>query len=148
MGRLVKNPRIVDSVTESVVLSTGTTALRPAEPTVGAVRYNTQLSAFETFNGSVWRVATAQGLVTVSKSVTIGDGVETVYSFASMTPAFILPVGYASESDVKVFVGGVYQEPTQNYTIDNGLGTITFGNAPGLGVRVVLLAGENSTQLS
>ena len=67
---------------------------------------------------------------------------------AAFTPAFTLPTDYSTESDVKVFVGGVYQEPNQNYEIDDVAGTITFGNAPGNGVRITHISGENSTQLS
>jgi hypothetical protein len=59
-----------------------------------------------------------------------------------------LPQGYRYEADVKVFIGGIYQEPLQDYEIDAVAETITFGQAPGNSLRIVLISGENSTQAS
>lgn len=84
----------------------------------------------------------------IAKSVGSANGADSTFAFSSFTPAFKLPQGYRYESDIKVFVGGIYQEPLQDYEIDAVAGTITFGQAPGNSLRIVLISGENSTQAS
>ncbi len=85
---------------------------------------------------------------TIAKSVGSANGVDSAFALSSFTPAFKLPQGYQVESDIKVFVGGIYQEPLQDYEIDAVTETITFGQAPGNSLRIVLISGENSTQAS
>ena len=85
---------------------------------------------------------------TIAKSVKSANGADSAFLMSSFTPAFKLPQGYQVESDIKVFVGGIYQEPLQDYEIDAVTETITFGQAPGNSLRIVLISGENSTQAS
>ena len=73
----------------------------------------------------------------------MGDGIAT---------DFTLNQTVADETDIVVFVGGVYQQPTSNYTIATALGvtTLTFTSpppAPGVSNpnRIVILYGVNST---
>jgi hypothetical protein len=43
-----------DSSTGGMFLPVGTTAQRPATPTVGMLRYNTSTNGVEVYNGSTW----------------------------------------------------------------------------------------------
>jgi hypothetical protein len=50
---ILKNTTIDD--TGSIKIPGGTTAQRPASPVAGMYRYNTDLSAYEYYNGTTWR---------------------------------------------------------------------------------------------
>lgn len=39
---------------QGLLIPSGTSAQRPASPTVGYMRYNTDIGAFEGWNGTVW----------------------------------------------------------------------------------------------
>jgi len=47
-------PNPVFSGTGSITVTVGTTAQRPGAPMVGMLRFNTDLSALEYFNGAAW----------------------------------------------------------------------------------------------
>jgi hypothetical protein len=47
--------------TGAVTVSSGTTAQRPASPTVGMMRYNTTESKYEVYTGTVWQSITTAG---------------------------------------------------------------------------------------
>ena len=68
-----------------------------------------------------------------------GDGV---------TTQFVMSQAESSESAVLVSIGGVYQQPTTNYTVD-GTTTITFTSpppAPGVNPnKIVVVHNLNST---
>ena len=89
-----------------------------------------------------------QPMVPVQKSVKLGNGSDTAFTFGSFSPAFVLPGNYTTESDIMVFVGGIHQEPGTDYEINAGTSTITFGVAPGNSLRIVAISGLNSTQNS
>ena len=59
-------------VTGASDVASGTTAQRPASPTTGAIRFNTDLGKVETYNGSSWVSATQ--VVTYTATVTGSDG--------------------------------------------------------------------------
>jgi len=63
---------LTNSTFEELALPQGTTAERPSSPTIGMLRYNTDLSLLEFFNGGTWRPVTgySQG--------SIGSGGQTV----------------------------------------------------------------------
>lgn len=50
---------ILMSTTDAVAIPVGTTAQRPSAPTVGYIRYNTDTSAYEGFDGGSWVVLSA-----------------------------------------------------------------------------------------
>ena len=74
--------------TGAVALPSGTTAQEPSSPIAGMIRYNTQTSYFEGYNGSIWGSiggASAQGAVyenkqqiTVNYTMTTGNNGESV----------------------------------------------------------------------
>ena len=128
MGYFVKN-RQLQSGSTAVILPTGASSQRPDAPVFGAIRYNTDLAAVEYFNGTQF-IELAQA----------GDVVYTVDSFTGdgSTTVFTMSVQESQETQIIVFVGSIYQDPTTAYTVDGGF-DITFTSAPpdGLPISVI-----------
>lgn len=128
MGRLVKNPQLAPNagIAASGQMPAGTTAERPDVTTDGQIRYNSTTSAMEytTDAGSTWTQVGATGLTTVVvDSLTGANGIKTLFQSGDGVSQSI-----AAVTDVLIFIGGVYQIPTTNYTVS---GTdITFTSAP------------------
>ena len=116
----------------AIQVPTGNTAERPTAD-VGVMRFNTDSSKYEVSqDGSTWtNLKTDQTEQDITKDVITGDGSTT--SFATMTK---------SPTDAKniiVYMDGVMQEATQNYTISGN--TLTFGEAPHASARIVVMHG-------
>jgi len=127
MGRLVKNPGFVPnagSATGAGLLPSGFTPTRPSDAHPGYLRYNETNSALEYWNNSAWRQVGATGLSTVVvDSLTGANGIKVLFQAGDGVSQSI-----AAATDVLIFIGGVYQIPTTNYTVS---GTdITFTSAP------------------
>jgi stress response protein SCP2 len=119
MGYFVKNRRL-QSGSSGVVLPTGSSAQRPDNPAFGLIRYNTDSSGFvEFFNGTQY-VALSSGNVEYTVDNFVGNGVQT---------DFTMTVAESTATQIIVFVGSIYQEPTTAYTV-NGSVTLTFTSAP------------------
>jgi hypothetical protein len=119
MGYFVKN-RQLQSGSSGVVLPTGSSAQRPVSPAFGLIRYNTDSSGFvEFFNGTEF-VALSSGDVQYTVDNFVGNGVQT---------DFTMSVAESTATQIMVFVGSIYQEPTTAYTV-NGSVTLTFTSAP------------------
>lgn len=143
MGRLIKNPRITslvggESATESLLLPTGPTSSRPADPTAGAMRYNTTFNKLEVWNGAEWRLFAAEGLAVLTKDTFTGDGITTVFGPMSFSKAA------GKEITTFVYVGNVPQNPGVAYTF-NGSTNITFTSPPPDTHTIVVLHGFDST---
>jgi len=119
MGYFVKNRRL-QSGSSGVVLPAGGSALRPLDPRFGLIRYNTDLAAVEFFNGSQFVQLSAAGAIDYTVDSFTGDGSTTV---------FTMSVQESAETQIIVFVGSIYQDPTSAYTVDGGF-DITFTSAP------------------
>lgn len=108
----------------------------------GMIRYNSVTSAIEFGINAAWREVAKVGNVTITSQDTVGDGTAT---------DFVLTNVVATVHDIIVFVGGVYQQPTTNYTVatNSGTTTLTFTSpppAPGANPnRIVVLYNVNST---
>ena len=132
MGRFVKNPIIGDNAF-GVTIPNVTTAQRPSGVN-GQLIYNTTTSSYQVYNGSAWynlSDASLQKTLTVDRFQ--GDGSTTVFGGGSGntldgSTAATLSVTPSDATDLLIFVGGVYQVPTTNYTYSGG--EITFGSAP------------------
>ena len=135
MGRYVKNPELTQG--QTVEIPSVTTAQRPSGNN-GQIIYNTTTSTYQVYNGNAWyNISEASRQKTITIDRFQGDGSTTVFGNGagssiddSSTATF--SVGVSDATDIMVFVGGVYQVPTTNYSIP-GTGTaaqITFGSAP------------------
>ena len=137
MGRFIKSSAtttLKDESTGSIHLPSGSTAERPANPIEGNIRYNTESSQLEFFNGSNFEDVSIQGSVTITKDSFVGDGSTVVYTM-SINPN--------DENGILVFVGNVHQNPGVAYTVSGS--TITFSSAPPDTHTIVILHGFNST---
>lgn len=125
MGNWVKN-RLLESGTTSVVMPIGSSATRPDAPVFGQFRFNTDIGLIEFFNGATWQSLSAGGSIAYTVDNFVGNGVTTV---------FTMSVAEAVAQQIIVFVGGVYQIPVTNYTVDGSF-NITFTSAPPLAAPV------------
>lgn len=132
MGRYAKNPIIGDNAF-GVTIPNVTTAQRPSG-TSGQVVFNTTTSTFQAYISSAWyNISSAAGEKTLTVDKFQGDGTTTVFGSGKGntldgSTAATLSVTPTDASDMIIFVGGVYQVPTTNYTYSGG--EITFGSAP------------------
>jgi hypothetical protein len=128
MGYFVKNRRL-QSGSSGVVLPAGSTALRPLAPRFGLIRYNTDIAGIEFFNGIQFvRLSEAGSINYVVDSFT-GDGSTTVFTMSEREDF---------TSQIIVFVGSIYQDPTTAYTVDGGF-DITFTSAPPSGEPISVI---------
>jgi hypothetical protein len=136
IGNFAKNRRTGNS--RQIVIPSGPASDRPRDglPIFGSFRFNTTVGNLEVFDGTQWKYLAVAGLTNVSVDTFTGDGSTTV--FGSMTNAV------DNETDILVFVGGVYQIPDTNYTVD-GSYDITFTAAPPNNVPVNIIHNLNST---
>ena len=132
MGRYLKNPEIGNNAF-GVTIPSVTTTQRPSG-TNGQLVYNTTTSTYQSYIGAAWyNISTAAGEKTITIDRFQGDGTTTVFGAGvgssiddSSTATFSQTVNDAT--DIIVFVGGVYQVPTTNYSVSGQ--QITFGSAP------------------
>ena len=115
-----------------VVVPTGTTAERPTAQE-GVIRFNTQTAKYEVSeDGSTWsnlRTESVAGAIT--KDIFTGDG---------STTSFTMSEEPDNVKNVIVYIDGVMQEPTQNYTM-SGTTVTTAGEAAHIGARIVVMHG-------
>ena len=116
-----------------IVLPTGSTAQRPTAEQ-GVMRFNTDSGKYEVSqDGSTWtNLRTEQTATDVNKDIFSGDGSTTRFDSSNVA---------TDPKNLIVNINGVMQEPTQNYTTDGSTATITFGEAPHSGARIVVMAG-------
>lgn len=125
MGYFVKN-RQLQSGSSGVVLPTGSTAQRPDYPTFGLIRYNTDSGFVEYFNGTVFVSLATGGAVNYTVDSFTGTGSQTVFTMSAIV---------SDPTQIMVFVGSIYQQPTTTYTVNGGY-DITFTSAPPSGVPI------------
>ena len=115
-----------------VVVPTGTTAERPTAQE-GVIRFNTQTGKYEVSeDGSTWsnlRTESVAGAIT--KDIFTGDG---------STTAFTMSEEPSNVKNVILYIDGVMQEPTTNYTM-SGTTVTTAGEAAHSGARIVVMHG-------
>ena len=136
MGRLAKNPDIAQGVL-GVKLPIGSNTLSDA-PVTGLIRFNQDNNRIEFYYNGAWNQIAKIGSVQLNVDSFNGDGTLQVFT---MTQAESDPTAVA------VFIGGVYQQPSTNYTVSGT--AITFTSpppAPGLNPnQVVVIHNINST---
>jgi hypothetical protein len=131
MGYFVKN-RQLQSGSTGVVLPTGSTAQRPDYPTFGLIRFNTDTGFCEFFNGTIFQNLGTGGSVSYDVITATGDG---------STVSFTLDYEYSDPTQLIVFVGSIYQEPTVAYTVSSF--TLTFTSAPASGIPINIIQTQN-----
>lgn len=119
MGNWVKN-RLLESGSTSVVVPAGSTAQRPTAPVFGQFRFNTDSANLEFFNGIMFVPLSAAGSISYIVDSFTGDGSTTVFTMSEVE---------SLATQIIVFVGSIYQDPTTAYTVDGGF-DITFTSAP------------------
>lgn len=125
--------------TSGIQIPSGTTAQRPTA-TAGLIRFNTTTGKYEVSeDGSTFTsLRTEHTSQEIKKDVFSGDG--STRTFASVNVA-------TDPKNLIVYVDGVMQEPTENYTTDGSTSSITFnGEAPHNGARVVVMSGFAEAQ--
>ena len=115
--------------TDAVGLPKGTEAQRPT-PVAGMLRFNTETSGFEGYDGTEWGAIGGTGSTLVQDEF-VGDGT---------TVAFTLSVTVIAEIFTSVYISGVYQEKNA-YSISGT--TITFSVAPPNGSSIEVITIDN-----
>ena len=118
--------------TTSLTVPKGTTAQRPTAEE-GIIRFNTTLGQYEVSqDGSTYvNLRTSADAGTITKDIFTGDG---------STTTFTMSVEPTDLKNVIVYIDGVMQEPTQNYTM-SGTSITTAGEAAHVGARIVVMHG-------
>lgn len=123
MARSMKAPKLGNQK-KAVVLPLSTDLSDSPDFLVdGMVRLNLASGKIEYAINNVWRSMARVGTTLLQLQDTVGDGT---------TTDFVLDYTVATESDIIVFVGGVYQQPLISYTLSTSVGTstITFTSPP------------------
>ena len=124
--------KFIFSSDTAVVLPSGDTASRPTA-TAGMLRFNTETGKYEvSTDGSTFTaLRTSTDDANITKDIFIGDG---------STTSFTMTVTPSNEKNVIVYIDGVMQEPTTNYTVSSTTVT-TNGEAAHSGARIVIMHG-------
>jgi len=114
---------------------TGGTADRPSDPDTGDLRFNTDESSLEVYNGTAFVQLSTTGVVTITQDSFTGDG---------STVAFTMSTSVESDQTqrIVVAVGNVYQNPASAYTLSGT--TITFTSPPGDSETITVIHGYDS----
>lgn len=138
MARFLKNPELAQGSLAAKLPVVPSSSYGDA-PVNGLIRYNQATSKIEFYYNGAWSQVAKIGTVQLVVDSFTGDGSTQVFN---MTQA---------ESDgtaIAVFIGGVYQQPTTNYTVNGSL-AITFTSpppAPGVNPnQIVVIHNINST---
>jgi hypothetical protein len=138
MGRYLKNTQL-EGGSYAVQLPLGSNSIGPDQPQNGQIRFNTSNNKVELFFAGMWNQVAKIGTVSIVVDEFTGDGVQTQFTMSQVE---------SSDNAVLVSIGGVYQQPTTNYTT-NGTTTITFTSpppAPGVNPnKIVVVHNLNST---
>jgi len=113
------------ATTGAANMPAGTTAQRPGSPAAGQFRYNSTLSQFEGYTSS-WGAIGGGGTNTFTTDTLTTSGSATV----------TLSQAVSSPNDCIVHIDGIYQTPTDAYTVSGT--TLTFTATPASGRKVVV----------
>lgn len=138
MGRFIKNPDLAPGATAARLPIVPSSSYGDA-PVSGLIRFNQNTNKIEFFYNNAWNQVAKIGTVQLVVDNFTGDSITTTFTMAQLE---------TDPTAVAVFIGGVYQQPTTNYTV-NGTTTITFTSpppSPGVNPnQVVVIHNLNST---
>jgi hypothetical protein len=138
MGRYLKNTQL-EGGSYAVQLPLGSNSIGPDQPVNGQIRFNTSNNKVELFFSGVWNQVAKIGSVQINVDEFTGDNSQTVFTMSQAE---------SDENAILVQIGGVYQQPNVNYTV-NGTTAITFTSpppAPGVNPnKIVVVHNLNST---
>lgn len=107
---------VIDTTT-GLVLPTGNTAYRPSSPVQGTIRFNTNSTEVEVWDGTQW-AGVGGTTASITNQYITGDGSSTVFTLDQESSA----------AAIIVSTNGVVQFPDVAYTVTGNL--ITFAEAP------------------
>ncbi len=120
-------------------LPLGSSSVGPDVPQDGQIRFNTSNNKVELFFNGVFNQVAKIGSVSINVDEFTGDAIQTVFTMTQTQ---------ADANSILVQIGGVYQQPNINYTV-NGTTSITFTSpppAPGVNPnKIVVVHNLNST---
>jgi hypothetical protein len=138
MGRYLKNTQLLGG-SYAVQLPLGSSSVGPDVPQDGQIRFNTSNNKVELFFNGVFNQVAKIGSVSINVDEFTGDAIQTVFTMTQTQ---------ADANSILVQIGGVYQQPNINYTV-NGTTSITFTSpppAPGVNPnKIVVVHNLNST---
>jgi len=138
MGRYLKNTQLLGG-SYAIQLPIGSNSVGPDAPVDGQFRFNSSNSKIEFFIAGSWKQVAKIGSVQISLDEFTGDNTQTTFTMSQAE---------SDENAILVQIGGVYQQPNINYTVD-GSTTITFTSpppAPGVNPnKIVVVHNLNST---
>jgi hypothetical protein len=113
MARYLKNTQLKGG-SYSIQLPLGTNSIGPDSPVDGQIRFNQTTNKIEFYYNNTWNQ--------VAKIGTVQVNVDQMYT-ADRVNQYTMSQSYTAgqESSVLVFVGGVQQIPTVNYTFSSGV---------------------------
>lgn len=139
MARFLKNPDLAPGA-QAAKLPIVPSSAYGDTPINGLIRFNQATSRIEFYYNGAWSQIAKIGTVQLVTDTFTGDGVTTNFT---MSQAETDPTSLA------VFIGGVYQQPTTNYTVSGT--TITFTSpppAPGVNPNtIIVIHNTNSTNV-
>lgn len=118
----------------------GTSSLGPDAPVNGLIRFNQSTTQVEVYYNSVWNAIAKVGLV----GLTIDE-----FTGNNSTTSFVMSRTVADPANIFVTISGIYQAPTNNYTVSGT--TLTFTSPPpavdtsGNPNKIIVIHGLNST---
>ena len=140
MARFLKNPQLAPGAQGAVLPIVPSSAYGDA-PVSGLIRFNQASSRIEFYYNNAWSQVAKIGSVQLVTDSFTGDG---------STTSFTMSQAESDPTAIAVFSGGVYQQPTSNYTV-NGTTSISFTSpppAPGVNPnQVVIIHNINSTNV-
>ena len=116
------------ATTGAANIPAGTTAQRPGSPAAGQFRYNSTLSQFEGYTNA-WGAIGGGGTNTFTTDVFTVTG-------ATGAGPYTLTQAVTSPNDCIVHINGIYQIPTDAYTVSGT--SLTFTATPATGRKIVV----------
>jgi hypothetical protein len=139
MAHFLKNTQLKGG-SYAIQLPLGTSSLGPDAPVNGQIRYNQTNSKIEFYFGGQWNQVAKIGTVALVVDEFTGD---------NATVNFTMSQSESGASNILVTVSGVYQAPTNNYTVSGTQLTFTSPppaiDASGNPNKIIVVHNINST---